>query len=310
MPVSFLTATQRLNYGRYAGIPTAEDLAHYFHLDDADRALIATKRGEHNRLGFALQLTTVRFLGTLVDDLTTVPEVVIHTVAKQLDIGDVTVLTAYHTKEQRWVHTNEIRTRFGYREFVDPNVGFRLTRWLYALCWTGTERPSVIFDRATAWLLANKVLLPGASVLERFVARLRSRVEERLWRVLSRITPEQNARLNGLFRVPPGGRSSWLDRLRTGPVRVSAPALVAAIKRLQSVRDLGISLPSTANIPPSPIATLARFANTSKVTAVARLPRPRRIATLVAFVHTLEATAQDDSLEVLEILLHVISHLC
>ena len=85
---------------------------------------------------------------------------------------------------------------------------------------------------------------------------------------------------------------------------MSAPAFVAAIKRLQSVRDLGISLPSAAHIPPSRIATLARFANTSKVTAVARLPRARRIATLVAFVHTLEATAQDDSLEVLEILLN------
>jgi TnpA family transposase len=159
-------------------------------------------------------------------------------------------------------------------------------------------------DRTTAWLLANKVLLPGASVLERFVARLRSRVEERLWRVLGRITPEQNARLNELLIVPPGSRSSWLDRLRTGPVRVSAPAFVAAIQRLQSVRDLGISLPSAAHIPPSRIATLARFANTSKVTAVARLPRTRRIATLVAFVHTLEATAQDDALEVLEVLLN------
>lgn len=52
----------------------------------------------------------MRFLGTLVDDLTTVPEVVIHTVAKQLDIVDGTVLATYHTKEQRWVHTNEIRT--------------------------------------------------------------------------------------------------------------------------------------------------------------------------------------------------------
>ena len=87
---------------------------------DRDQA----RSGAHNRLGFALQLTTVRFLGTLVDDLTTVPEVVIHTVAKQLDILDVTVLAAYHTKEQRWVHTNEIRTRFGYRESSIRTWGF------------------------------------------------------------------------------------------------------------------------------------------------------------------------------------------
>jgi len=29
-------------------------------------------------------------------------------------------------------------------------VQFRLNRWLYALCWTGSDRPSALFDRATA----------------------------------------------------------------------------------------------------------------------------------------------------------------
>ena len=63
-------------------------------------------------------------------------------------------------------------------------------------------------------------------------------------------TPEGRSRLEDLLRVPEGGRNSWLDRLRRGPVRVSAPALVRAIARLQSVRDLGIKLPTTAHIPP------------------------------------------------------------
>jgi hypothetical protein len=62
----------------------------------------------------------------------------------------------------------------------EPLVGFRLTRWLYGLCWTGTERPRKLFERATAWLLAHKILLPGCSTLERFVVRLRSRVETKL----------------------------------------------------------------------------------------------------------------------------------
>jgi hypothetical protein len=73
-------------------------------------------------------------------------------------------------------------------------------------------------------LLTHKVLLPGVSVLERFIARLRGRMENRLWRSLGRgITAEQRVRLEGLLTVPEGSRASGLERLRLGPVTVSGP---------------------------------------------------------------------------------------
>ena len=303
MPVTFLSPQQRERYGQFCGDPTPEQLARYFHLDDADLAFVHTHRGAPMRLGCAIQLGTLRFLGTLLADPTAVPAAVVRCVAEQLGVEVGESLDAYRANRWRWRHPLEIRHHYGYRDISDGSVGFRLGRWLFALCWTGTERPSVLFDRASDWLLTHKVLLPGASVLERFVARLRSRAEVRLWRLLGRgVDANRQARLEALLTVPPGARYSPLDRLRTGPVSVSSQSLTAALLRLQAVRALGIALPA-ACVPPSRLASLARFAGAAKVSAIARLPPARRLATLVAFVHGLEATAQDDALEVLEQLL-------
>lgn len=305
MPASFLTAARRDSYGCYAVAPTTDELARFFHLTDDDLAQIRLCRGCHNRLGFALQLTTVRFLGAFLADPLAVPPSVMQFVVQQLDVPDTAGIMLYRIGKQRWKHADTIRAYYGYNDIADPRIGFRLGRWLYDLCWTGTERPSVLFERTVGWLLAHKVLLPGRSTLERFVLRTRTRAEKRLWRSLARgLTQEQRTQLGQLLTIPEGGRHSRLDQLRSGPTRISGPALRMAIRRLQSIRELGITLPTTVHIPLSRIAALARFASRAKAQAIGRMPSTRRLATLAAFIHCLEATAQDDALEILETLLH------
>jgi Domain of unknown function (DUF4158) len=304
MPVDFLTPAQRASFGRFDGDPLPEALPQFFHLAESDLAWISKCRGAHNRLGFALQLTTVRYLGTFLEDPTEVPWTVLQNLGRQLAIGDLACVQGYRTSERRWDHAAEIRAKGGYRDFTDPAIALSFVRWLYAVCWTGTDQPSILFERSKDWMLAQKILLPGVTVLEKFVARLRSRVAAHLYHRLCRgVTEEQRTRLEALLAVPQGRRGSLLDQLRAGPTRVSGPALVKALRRLQAIRDLGITLPDTTDLPPARLAALARFAQKAKLTALTRLPEERRLATLVAFLHCLEATANDEALEVLEALL-------
>lgn len=92
-------------------------------------------------------------------------------------------------------------------------------------------RPGVLFDLATAHLVAQRVVLPGVSLLARLIARVRERTGRLLYRQLqARLSGAQRDRLDALLVVSPGERTP-LEVLRTSPTRVSAPALVAALRR-------------------------------------------------------------------------------
>jgi len=146
MPVSFLTPEQERQYGRFPADVSAEQLARFFYLDDVDRAFVLRHRGDHIRLGCAVQLGTVRFLGTFLEDPCEVPPRVVRFLGDQIGTPIDSTLDAYRASQWRWRHPVEIRSRYGYRDFSDSAAQWRLLRWLYALCWTGTDRPSALFD--------------------------------------------------------------------------------------------------------------------------------------------------------------------
>jgi hypothetical protein len=216
MPVEYLTELQKARYGRFANEPSPEELARYFHFDDSDQILISKRRGVHNRLGFALQLGTVRYLGTFLPNPINVPPGVIAYVGRQLDIPDTSSLPEYMEREAtRLEHTTEIRSLYAYQDFNNPPWRFRLSRWLYARTWLSNERPSHLFELATDWLRQRKVLLPGISTLTRLIAQIRDRATLRAWQRLACLPNEdQRHQLEALLHVPEGKRRSQFDQLR------------------------------------------------------------------------------------------------
>jgi hypothetical protein len=305
MAVDFLTAEQKAQYDQFAGEPNEVQLARYFHLDEVDLALISNRRSDQNKLGFALQLTSVRFLGTFLADLTLVPANVQAFVARQLSIEDVPVLADYAQRDTtKREHTALIRKHYGYREFSDPPWTFRLSRLLYTRAWISNERPSLMFDFATAWLIQHKVILPGATTLSRLIAEIRERAAHRLWQRLSSLpTDEQKAKMATILQVPEGMSTSRFDRYRKGPVTISGPAFNEAIARYQELKAFGLQELNFCHIPPVRLKTLARHAGVISMHKIARMPDDKRTAILVAFVKAFETIALDDALDVLDLLI-------
>jgi hypothetical protein len=115
--LEFLSDDQVAAYGRFAGPPERTELERFFFLDDADRALLARRRGDHNRLGFSLQLGTVRFIGMFLADPLDVPAVVVDYLAGQLGVADASSVKRYAKRQStQWEHAAEIRQVYGYQD--------------------------------------------------------------------------------------------------------------------------------------------------------------------------------------------------
>ncbi len=140
-----------------------------------------------------------------------------------------------------YAHVWEIRRAYGYRAFgaAEPELG----EFLAARAWTSNDGPHALFERATAWLVEHKALLPGATTLAKLVATMRTEAAERLWRLLADAgNLELRGRLERLLAIEAGTRFSALERLRTAPSRVSGPELVRALERVAEVRALAAVL--------------------------------------------------------------------
>lgn len=307
MPVEFLSDEQAAGFGRFVGELSQPDLDRFFYLDDADRDLIAVRRGDHNRLGFAIQLGTVRFLGTFLADPLDVPSGVVEYLAAQLELAEPFVAKKY-TQRLPTVHEHarEIRAAYGFRDLDGP-LTEELTLFISSRAWTHGERATVLFEHATVWLRRERVLLPGASVLARLVAGVRDQatadLHEAVGAATDAVDPRLRVVLESLLAAAPGERASRLESLRAGPTRLSGPELNKALLRVAAVRRLGAGAVDLSGLPAAQVRALARYGIGAKAQTLRRLAEPRRTATLVATAAALESDAVDDALDLFDLLM-------
>jgi TnpA family transposase len=308
MPVEFLTDEQAAAYGCFKEVPTRPELERFFFLDPDDLDLVALRRTDGHRLGMALQICTVRYIGLFLEAPLDVPWPVVEYLAGQLGISDPSCVKAYVERAKTaYEHTWEIRRRFGYHEFEDGVRGRKFRTFVYGRAWTHPEGPVALFNHAVGWLRRNRVLLPGASVLARQVSEARAVAEWRLHttvnRAVRRADPGLAPALVALLDVPAGARFSELERLRRPPTRSTGTAMARALERVEEISAFGLGRVDLSRVPVTRLATLARYGLISKAQAIERTPEPKRTALVTAVVRGLEAAAIDDALDLFALLM-------
>ncbi|MFG2246377.1 Tn3 family transposase [Spirillospora sp. NPDC048823] len=300
----FLSDEEAAAYGRYTGPPSRAELEKLFFLDDADRELIAKRRGEASRLGFALQVTTARFVGRFLPDPLDVPAEVLDYLAAQLGIADASVVKRYTERRQTpFDHQEEIRRAYGLRDFAEAEAEF--AAWVDARAWNTGDGARSVFTDGVMWLRTGKVLLPGVTTLARLVARVRDQAIERLHQSLYAVlSPRQRAVLELLLEVPEGARSSDLERWRKGPSVPSGRNLEKALSRAQEILGVGLgTVELPAEVPQRRLVDLARYGMGATATTLRRHGPSRQLATLLATVIYLEGKSVDDCLDLLDLLM-------
>lgn len=117
---------------RLAGFPEEIphwDLITYCTLTEHDRALIDTYHGEANRLGAALQLCAVRYLGFCPADLQAAPGAMVAFWARLLPVNPTALQTSGTRRMPRGAHFNAIRHHLGCRR-VQPEEHASMRTWL------------------------------------------------------------------------------------------------------------------------------------------------------------------------------------
>ena len=190
MPSTFLTCKEQERLACFPDDIQQWDLITYFTLTEHDCSLIDTYQGESNRLGAALQLCAVRYLGFCPANLHTASSDMTAFLARQLKV-DPSVLQDYGKRRMtRSVHFNAVLTHLGFRR-VQIEDHEQIVEWLTERA-LEHDKPTLLFHMMCERLKQQQMIRPAVTTLERWVVTARVQAHhESLHRLQPLLTPER-----------------------------------------------------------------------------------------------------------------------
>jgi hypothetical protein len=238
MPLGFLTQAERARLRRFPAHIPEDDLNVFFLLSETDQPAGNRQQDDHTRLGFALQLCTLRYLGFVPHDRETAPSSAIEYVAEQLNVPPEAIQSYDARIPTRTTHLQQVPLPLGCRR-ATPLACYALQPWLLDRAWEH-DKPPLLFPLACDKLRREPIVPPGITRLARFVATARQQAHDETWRRLEPLlnTERQACRDGLLTSAPNTGRTlhSWR---RQEADSHALPQILATLKKIMFLQDVG-----------------------------------------------------------------------
>ncbi len=288
MPVQFLSSAERDRLSQFPATINLEEIITYFTLTEEDIGQVEQQRRPANRLGYALQLCCVRYLGFIPVDLSSIPKEVVTFLADQLRVPS-SVLQDYggRTKTVN-EHFQSVLAYLGFQRPTPLDLE-SLQGWLIDRA-LEHDKPSLLFSLLSEKLKQEKVIRPGVTVLERMVAAARSSAHQvSLARLSELLTTERKALLDNLPEPDPSSGQTILSWLKQPAVANSPTAILEVLDKFVQLKSWSpgrraVNQWDASGLNPNRQKFLARIGIRYTNQALQRMGEERRYPILVAFI--------------------------
>ena len=271
-------------------------LIEHYVLSEQDLSLIRQRRGDHNRLGIAVQLALLRFPGIALQADETPPQELINFLALQLNIHSSAWDEYAQRDETRREHLLELQNHYGILTFTLGQYR-SLAGWLLSTA-LQTNKGVALVRVAIEELRRRSVIIPRLPVLERLCAETALRAQRQLFATLSAdLTDKQRQQLDAVLQPHEDRQLSVLAWLRS-PSGVASPRnILTHIERLQRIRAIELPPDLGQRIHQNRLLQLAREGAATSIQHLARFDDERRYGSLVAVLLETTATLTDEILD-------------
>src|SRR3989442_6903170 len=283
MPIGFLTAADRTRLNGFPEQIPHEDLSAFFLLSEADHGAINQHREAHTRLGFALQLCALRYVGFAPDELQTAPAAAVEYVAQQLGVAPQ-ALAAYGTRRPtRTTNFKQVQTHVHFR-LATPLDFYALQTWLGERA-LEHDKPMLLLQLACDKLRREYIVRPGLTRLERLIATARQQAHDETWRRLTPlVTTDQHPWLDGLLQPDAQTGRTPLTWLRREATDHTATQIIETLQKVAFLLEARLDTWDLAGLNPNRVKWLAPLGWKAPTPQLQRMDPRRRYPILLAFL--------------------------